>query len=209
MKYAYYIVLKSAFDFIFSILMFILILPLFLLISLFIKLDSEGPILFKQKRLGKLGKEFYIFKFRTMCNNAENIGDGLTVKSSKDFRITRVGYFLRKTSLDEIPQLLNIIKGDMSFIGPRPPVVYFPYDGYLNYPTWAKKRFRIKPGVTGLAQSTVRNSVSWDERMKIDIVYIENISLLYDLKILFLTFFSLLSSRNVYDEGRIKRRNEK
>ena len=102
-----------------------------------------------------------------------------------------MGRFLRRTSLDELPQLLNILKGDMSIIGPRPPVTYHPYDGYENYPERAKKRFEMRPGITGLAQVEKRNSASWDERIEIDVRYVEQFSLLLDLKIFFRTFLAM------------------
>ena len=175
---------KAIFDIFLSLLGLILLSPLLLIISLVIKVDSEGPVFFKQKRLGKHGREFKIYKFRTMVVNAENIGDGLSIKNEKDNRITKVGGFLRKTSLDELPQLINVIRTEMALIGPRPPVTYHPYQGYDNYPIWAKKRFDVKPGITGLAQVRVRNSATWDERIELDNMYVNNISLAYDIKIL-------------------------
>lgn len=168
-------------------------LPLLIVIGISIYMDSKGDIIFKQKRLGQYGRVFNIYKFRTMIENAENIGDGLVIKSNNDLRVTRVGRFLRGTSLDELPQIINIIKGEMSFIGPRPPVTYHPYNGYENYSSFAKKRFSVKPGITGLAQIRLRNSASWDERIKVDIEYVDNYSLFLDLKILFFTLFSLIN----------------
>ena len=126
-----------------------------------------------------------------MVLNAEKLGDGLVVQSEDDPRITKVGKLLRKTSLDELPQLFNILLGQMSLIGPRPPVTYHPYNGYENYPERAKKRFQMRPGITGLAQVEKRNSATWDERIEIDIDYVENFSLLLDLKILFKTLSSM------------------
>ena len=165
--------------------------PVFLIISIAIKCNSKGPVFFLQERLGFKGKTFKILKFRTMVVNAEYIGDGLRVKSEKDNRITSVGRFLRATSLDELPQLFNVICGDMSLVGPRPPVTYHPYDGYNNYPDWAKIRFDMRPGITGLAQATVRNFATWDERIKIDVKYISGFSLWLDIKVLFLTIKNL------------------
>jgi len=126
-----------------------------------------------------------------MVQNAEKIGDGLIVQTEDDPRIFTVGRFLRRTSLDELPQLLNVIKGEMSLIGPRPPVTYHPYDGYENYPIWFKKRFEMKPGITGLAQVKRRNSATWNERIEIDIKYVEDFSLLLDAKIFIKTFLSM------------------
>lgn len=181
-----------------SLIGIIIISPILIIIILLIKLTSKGPVFFKQERLGKDGEIFKIIKFRTMIVNAEKIGDGLTVKDNSDNRITKVGKFLRKTSLDELPQLVNVIKGDMSLVGPRPPVTYFPYDGIGNYPEWAKQRFKMLPGVTGLAQITVRNSVVWDERIKIDNKYIETFSFWLDIKIIFKTILKLFKSEDIY-----------
>lgn len=190
--------IKRLMDIFGSILGMIILTPLFIIIAFSIKLTSKGPILFKQDRLGKNGKVFKIFKFRTMVVNAEKIGDGLTVKNENDNRITRVGKFLRKTSLDELPQLLNVLIGNMSLVGPRPPVTYYPYDGYENYPSWTIKRFKMRPGVTGLTQITVRNSVSWDERILVDNKYVHKFNILFDIKILFITILKLFKKSNIY-----------
>lgn len=167
--------------------------PLFLLIAVSIKMTSPGPIFFLQKRIGKDGKTFSIYKFRTMIENAENIGNGLIVKEESDPRITSVGHILRKTSLDELPQLINILNGTMSLIGPRPPVTYHPYNGYENYPEWGKKRFSVRPGITGLSQVKLRNSATWEERMELDNIYVEKLNFILDIKIFFATFFSMLN----------------
>ncbi|MFL2101031.1 sugar transferase [Desemzia sp. FAM 24101] len=157
-----------------------LLLPL-LVIAALIRLDSKGPVFFLQERIGQYGKTFRIIKFRTMIVGAEHIGSGLQIHSFKDARITKVGLFLRTTSLDELPQLINILKGDMSLVGPRPPVTYAPYIGYKAYPEWAKNRFLIKPGLTGSAQIKYRNNVEWDQRMIEDIHYLETLSFVTDL----------------------------
>lgn len=190
--------LKRYIDFIIALFALIILSPILLIISIMIKLDSAGPIIFRQKRMGCKGKVFYIYKFRTMCVGAETSGDGLIIKSNNDARITKIGNFLRKSSLDELPQLLNILKGDMAIVGPRPPVIYFPYNGYDEYPIWAKKRFSVRPGITGLAQVIVRNSVSWDERIKYDIDYINNWSMVLDLKIIFLTALRVFKPKGIY-----------
>lgn len=175
----------------------LLISPLFLLIALAIKIDSKGPVFFKQERVGFDQNVFTIYKFRTMVVNAENIGDGLSIKSEGDSRITRVGKFLRKTSLDELPQLINIIRGDMSFIGPRPPVTYHPYKvGY--YDEHKKHRFDVKPGITGLAQAKIRNSGTWDERIEYDLEYVDHISFINDIKVILDTIKIVLKSSSVY-----------
>ncbi|MFA1822243.1 sugar transferase [Virgibacillus oceani] len=190
--------IKRMIDLLGSIIGTIILSPLLIIIALCIKLTSKGPVFFKQRRLGKNGKTFKIIKFRTMVVNAEKIGDGLTVKNEKDNRITKVGKILRATSLDELPQLFNVIAGQMSLVGPRPPVTYFPYDGFENYPEWAKKRFSMNPGVTGLTQVTVRNSVSWDNRIVVDNKYIDGFNLWIDIKILLKTLIKLFKSEDIY-----------
>ena len=197
--------IKRLIDFFGSLIGSIIISPILIIIALLIKLTSKGPVFFKQERLGKDGKTFKILKFRTMVVNAEKIGDGLSVKSENDNRITKIGKILRATSLDELPQLFNVILGQMSLVGPRPPVAYFPYDGYDNYPEWAKKRFTMRPGVTGLTQVTVRNSVSWDERIKVDNEYIDSFNVWFDIKILFRTLGRIFKSENIYmDKSKAK-----
>lgn len=191
------LIVKRMFDLMASAIGIIAISPILLIIAIAIKVTSEGPILFKQERLGKDGKVFKIIKFRTMVINAEKIGDGIRVKSESDSRITKVGKFLRATSLDELPQLFNVIKGDMSLVGPRPPLTYHPYK-YNDYSDEQKKRFNMRPGVTGLAQVTVRNSVSWDGRIPIDIEYVNNFNLLEDIKILILTVFKVFKRESIY-----------
>jgi len=192
------LLIKRFVDILGSFIGIIILSPLFILVAICIKVTSEGPVFFKQKRLGKDGKVFDIIKFRTMIVNAEKIGDGLTVKSEDDPRITKVGKLLRKTSLDELPQLINVLKGDMSLVGPRPPATYSPYDGYENYPEWAKRRFDMRPGMTGLAQITVRNSVVWDKRIVIDNIYIDEFNILLDTKILLLTVARIIKPQNIY-----------
>lgn len=185
------LVCKYIFDLLAGVLGLIVLSPVLFVVSCAIIINDPGPVFFKQKRIGKDGKTFEILKFRTMVQNAEKIGDGLVVQTEDDPRITKVGRLLRKTSLDELPQLLNIVKGEMSLIGPRPPVTYHPYNGYESYPEKAKLRFKMRPGITGLAQVEKRNSATWDERIEIDIKYVENFSLLLDIKIFFKTFSSM------------------
>lgn len=192
------LLIKRLIDIFGSLFGIIILSPLLFIIALSIKLTSKGPVFFKQERLGKNGKIFKILKFRTMVVNAEKIGDGLSVKNDNDNRITKIGKILRSTSLDELPQLFNVILGQMSLVGPRPPVTYFPYDGYGNYPKWAKKRFTMRPGMTGLTQITVRNSVSWDERLKVDNKYIDSFNVCFDIKLLFGTFVRIFKSENIY-----------
>ncbi len=198
---------KVFLDKIFSLLLLIILFPLLIIISLLIKIDSKGPIIFKQKRLGKSGKIFWIYKFRTMIDNAESIGDGVYI-SKNDFRITRIGQILRKTSLDELPQLVNILKSDMSFIGPRPPLINHPYR-YIDYSKVDKLRFFVLPGLTGYAQAYGRNTLTWPERIKMDIYYYENFSLLLDLKILVDTIFTVISLKGVYSDQNKKEKLNK
>lgn len=192
------LIIKRLMDIVISLIAFIVLLPVFIIIAIMIKCTSKGPVFFLQERLGYRGKTFKIFKFRTMVVNAEHLGEGLRVSSEKDPRITTIGRLLRATSLDELPQLINVIGGSMSLVGPRPPVTYHPYKGYDSYPKWAIKRFDMRPGITGLAQATVRNSATWDERIVIDNQYIEKFSLWMDIKVLFLTVKRVLSTKDIY-----------
>ncbi|ANX00204.1 sugar transferase [Thermoclostridium stercorarium subsp. leptospartum DSM 9219] len=189
--------IKRIFDVVSSIIGIILTLPLMIIIAILIKVTSAGPVFFTQDRLGKNGKAFKIIKFRTMIVNAEKEGDGLFINSENDYRITKIGRFLRATSLDELPQLFNVLKGDMSLVGPRPPVTYHPYK-YADYSNEQKKRFEMRPGITGLAQVTVRNSVPWDERIRIDVEYVQKFSIWLDFKILLMTFLKILKRENIY-----------
>ena len=190
------IFLKWICDFIASLIGLIILLPLFIIIAILIKIDSKGPVFFLQERLGKDGKTFKMYKFRTMVKNAENKGSGIYT-SKEDPRITKIGHFLRKTSLDELPQLINILKGEMSLVGPRPPVPYHPYK-YEEYSKKQKKRFNVKPGITGYAQVSGRNKLSWDERIEYDIKYVNKRNLLLDIKIIFFTFYKLFKKEEIY-----------
>jgi undecaprenyl phosphate N,N'-diacetylbacillosamine 1-phosphate transferase len=190
--------IKRIIDLLGSLIGMIIISPILILIAISIKLTSKGPVFFKQERLGENGNVFKILKFRTMVVNAEKIGDGLKVKSDNDARITKVGKFLRATSLDELPQLCNVIIGQMSLVGPRPPVPYHPYKGFQNYPDWSKKRFNMKPGITGLSQVTVRASVSWDERMVYDVKYIDDFNIWLDIKVLLKTVLKVFMRDSIY-----------
>lgn len=200
---------KRCIDFVGSLIGIIVLSPVFLVIAIMIKTSSKGPVFFKQKRLGKDGKVFKIIKFRTMIVNAEHIGDGLRVREGDDPRITKIGRVLRKTSLDELPQLLNVLNGSMSLVGPRPPATYHPYAGYKAYPDWAKKRFQMRPGITGLAQATVRNSASWDERIRIDNQYVDRFNIWLDIKILCMTVMRVVKSEDIYAPGETQKDEEK
>lgn len=198
-----YRISKRFFDILLSVGMLIPVAPIMAITALVIKLDSAGPVLFKQQRVGKNGKDFIILKFRTMVVNAEKMGTGLD-SFANDRRVTKVGKFLRNTSLDELPQLFNILRGDMSFVGPRPPVTYHPYK-YEDYPLEPKRRFEVKPGVTGYAQINGRNELSWEEKFKYDLFYIQNKCFWLDLKIFVLTIFKVLKMEGSYDKEQNKK----
>lgn len=190
--------IKKLIDIIVSVFFIIVLSPFFLLISLLIKLDSKGPMFFKQERLGKNGKIFKIFKFRTMAVGAENIGLGMA-SAENDPRITKVGKFLREWTLDELPQFINIIKGEMSLVGPRPLPKYQNQNIFSNE-LW-EKRLLVKPGLVCLVDIKGRGLVSsWKKRLEYDAWYVDNWSLWLDFKILFLGFFAVLSRKGVYGE---------
>lgn len=195
--------IKRLIDIIGSLFGILILLPILIIIAISIKLTSKGPILFKQERLGKNGDTFKILKFRTMVVNAEKIGDGLFVKTDADSRITKVGKFLRSTSLDELPQLVNVLKGEMSLVGPRPPVPHHPYK-YEDYSDFQKRRFELKPGMTGLAQVTVRNSVPWEGRIPVDVEYVENFNVFLDIKILLKTIWKIIDRDSIYTHTKQK-----
>lgn len=176
--------IKRAFDVLLASLVFICLFWLCFLISLLIRWDSKGPIIYKQKRVGVKGNEFLIYKFRTMVMNADKIGEKYTTLD--DPRITRIGSILRKYSFDELPQLLNVIKGDMSLIGPRPGI-------YVSN----IKRLEVLPGITGLAQVNGRSSLSKREKDYYDNFYVDNLSLMLDIKILFKTMFVVMMKKGV------------
>lgn len=187
---------KRFFDIFFAVIGIIILFPVMLVIAAAIKLDSKGPVIYKQDRLGKNGRIFKIYKFRTMIENAEKVGSGLFTFEN-DPRITRIGKFLRKTSLDELPQLFNVLKGDMSFVGPRPPVPFYPKK-WEEYTVYEKKRFSVKPGITGWAQVNGRNEIDWSERIKLDVWYVDNWSLILDLKIILKSIKVVLKKEGVY-----------
>ena len=196
-------VVKRMFDFIASLLGLIILSPLFLIITILIKIDSPGPVFFKQVRGGKDNKYFKIYKFRTMCNNAEKMGLGYKTNSN-DSRITKVGNILRKTSLDELPQLINIVKGEMSIVGPRPALTV----QTDNYDPYERKRLNVRPGVTGYAQVNGRNSLSWDEKIELDRYYVDKFSLLLDIKILFKTIGVVLNPSQIYTDSEKTEKSE-
>ena len=185
--------MKRIFDLIMVSIGILFLSPLMLAIAIWIKLDSKGPVLFKQERVGKDGKLFTILKFRTMAEGSEKTGFYVT---ENDSRITKSGDFLRKVSLDELPQLFNIFIGDMSIIGPRPTLKY-QVDEYTDF---QKRRLEVRPGVTGWAQVNGRNSLSWPERIKLDVWYVDNYSYWLDIKILWKTIFVWVKGEDIYGD---------
>lgn len=193
-------IFKRVFDIMLSIIMLVLFLPLFILISVAIKVNSRGPVIFKQDRLGQFGCVFRIYKFRSMVVNAENMGTGI-YNYKGDNRVTKVGTFLRITSFDELPQLLNILKGEMSFVGPRPPVIY-ELGNYDDFDDRLKRRFILKPGMTGYSQIRGRNKLSWDEKIEHDLQYINDyyrLGLFLDIKIIFITMVKIITNEGNYE----------
>lgn len=187
-----YLFFKRSFDIIISFLGLVLLSWLLLITAIVIKIESRGPIIFKQDRLGKGGKTFKIYKFRSMCVGAEHTGSG--VYSGKgDARVTRIGKIIRATSIDELPQLLNILKGDMSLIGPRPPLTYHPWT-VDKYTEDQFRMFSVRPGVTGWAQINGRKDVEWNKRIELNCWYTENISFMLDLKIFFISIFKVFTN---------------
>lgn len=183
---------KRFLDFFIASVMIVLLSPVFIAVSVAIKLESNGPVFFLQERLGKNAKVFKIYKFRSMCVGAESMGSGV-YSGSDDSRVTKVGKFIRATSIDELPQLLNIIKGDMSFVGPRPPLTYHPWS-LEKYSDFQRRMFEVRPGITGWAQIHGRKAVEWNERIKMNVYYVDNYSFFLDLKIVFITFFKVLKN---------------
>lgn len=191
----YRIIFKPILDFLAALILFILLSPIVLISFLIIKIeDPNGPVLFKQKRLGKDSKEFRVFKLRSMkVSTHDKDGNELTDHE----RMLRSGALFRKLSIDELPQLLNILKGEMSFIGPRPlPIIYEPY-----YNAEERRRHNIKPGISGWAQVNGRNSITWEDKFKFDVEYVEKLGLLFDIKIALLTIYKVFAKSDVVVRG--------
>ena len=191
--------LKRLIDVILSIIGLIFCAIPMLFIAIAIKIDSPGPVIFKQKRIGYKGKVFEIYKFRSMCVGAEQTGSGV-YSGKDDARVTRVGNILRKTSLDELPQFFNTLLGRMSFIGPRPPLTYHPWP-WEEYTDEQRRMFDVRPGITGWAQVNGRKGVEWNHRIELNVWYVDHVSLWLDLKILFLTVWKVFTNADNENTG--------
>ena len=188
--------IKRVFDIVLSIFILILISPLLIACTLAVKFTSKGPVLFLQERIGRGGKPFTIYKFRTMVVDAESKGLGYLV-TKEDSRITKVGQFLRRWSIDEFPQLFNVLLGDMSLVGPRPTLGY----QVEQYDDFQKRRLEVQPGMTGLATVKGRNLLSWNERIEYDVWYVDNYTFWLDIKIILATFGTILGGSGVYADN--------
>jgi exopolysaccharide biosynthesis polyprenyl glycosylphosphotransferase len=198
-----YHILKRGFDIVCSLLALIVLSPLFLITAIAIRIEDGGPIIFKQKRNGYQGKVFWMYKFRSMCQDAEklhstllkdNEADGPVFKIKKDPRVTKVGRFIRKTSIDELPQLVNVLRGEMTIVGPRPIVTY--ETAKMN--DYQKQRMQVKPGLTCYWQCSGRNDTSFDEWIDMDLQYIREANFWVDLKIIFKTAWMVLKGTGAY-----------
>ena len=190
---------KRLMDIVLSSIALIVFIPIFLIISFLIKLDSKGPVFFIQERRTKDGKVFKMLKFRSMCVGAEKTGSG--VYSGKgDSRVTRVGRVIRATSLDELPQLINVIRGDMSLLGPRPPLTYHPWP-IEEYTEEQLHMFDVRPGFSGWAQINGRKDVEWHHRIELNVWYVRHVRFSLDAKIFFLTIFKVLRNEGNENVG--------
>lgn len=198
-------VIKRKADFILALIGLIIAAIPMGIIAIAIKLDSKGPIIFAQDRLGYKGKVYKMYKFRSMCVGAEKKG----VYSDKtDTRVTKVGKILRATSLDELPQLVNVLKGDMALIGFRSPLTYHPWP-WSEYTDEQKKMFNVRPGITGWAQVHGRKTVEWNHRIELNVWYAEHVSFWLDLKILIMTVFKVLSNADNENIGETVRKKDR
>ncbi|MBD1396961.1 sugar transferase [Pontibacter sp. JH31] len=187
--------LKRIIDFIVSLVAFVILLPVFVVVTALLYIANQGKPFFLQPRPGKNGKIFRVIKYKTMNDLKDAHGKLLP----DDVRLTPVGKFVRKTSLDEVPQLLNVLKGEMSLIGPRPLLVeYLPH-----YSKEQQRRHEVRPGITGWAQVNGRNAISWDEKFKYDVWYVDNMSFALDIKIIGLTIIKVLKSEGITAEGHV------
>lgn len=201
MEFSFYEVIKRLIDIVCSFLGVLVLSPLFIIIAIIIKMTSKGPVFFSQKRVGKNGKEFDMYKFRSMVVNAEELKEKLAAKNEMsgpmfkmkdDPRVTKVGKFIRKTSIDELPQLWNVLKGDMSLVGPRPSL---PKE-VAQFENWMYKRLEVKPGLTCYWQVSGRNNIDFEDWMKLDIKYVDERSTWIDIKLIFKTVVVLFGDKN-------------
>jgi undecaprenyl phosphate N,N'-diacetylbacillosamine 1-phosphate transferase len=204
MKLINYKILKQIIDFVVALFLLPLIFVLIFIVSILIYIDDKGPVFFNDYRIGINGSKFKMFKFRTMIVNAPDIrlDDGSTYNGKDDYRVTKIGNFLRKTSIDELPQILNVFLGNMSFIGPRPD----PMDWLQKYSDEERIFLNVKPGITGYNQAFFRNSADGVQKISNDVFYAKNISFLLDLKILIQTIRTIVLRKNLYVEE--NRKNE-
>ena len=192
-------VVKRIIDIIIALLVLIIGAIPMLIVALLIKLESPGPVLFKQERIGRDAKVFKIIKFRSMCVNAEHTGSG--VYSGKgDARVTKVGRVIRATSIDELPQFINVLKGEMSLIGPRPPLTYHPWP-IEEYTKEQLRMFEVRPGLTGWAQVNGRKEVEWHKRIELNVWYVDHVSFGLDFKIFFMTIFKIFTNADNANTG--------
>ena len=200
---SFYIISKRTIDIICSLFGLIILSPILIIVGLLIKTESKGPIIFSQKRIGLNGREFNMYKFRSMVINAEELKEklmkqnemsGPMFKMKDDPRITKVGKIIRKTSIDELPQLINVLKGDMSLVGPRPSLP----NEVKDFKPWMLKRLDVKPGLTCYWQVEGRNSITFNEWMKLDVKYVDNHNIWIDIKLIFKTILLLFGDRNAY-----------
>jgi lipopolysaccharide/colanic/teichoic acid biosynthesis glycosyltransferase len=185
---------KRIFDIVFSLPVIVVLLPVFVVIAIAIKLSSKGPVIFKQKRAGKNGEPFIFYKFRTMKLETDPFGP--SPKTGDDPRLTKVGMLLREYSLDELPQLFNVLKGDMSIVGPRPLYV----SQMAEWDERQKKRLLVKPGLTGLAQISGRGELTREEKLELDVKYVETAGFWLDLKIIFTTIAQVFGRKSIYEK---------
>ena len=189
----YKLIIKPFFDFIFSLIGIFFLFPIFILITILLAIANNGKPFFLQFRTGLKGKIFKIIKFKTMNDKKDSLGNFYP----DQYRLTKIGKFVRKTSLDEIPQFINVLKGDMSIVGPRPLLPeYLPF-----YSDVQNRRHDVKSGITGWAQTNGRNAISWTTKFELDVFYVDNISFFLDLKILFLTLKKVINSKEIVADG--------
>lgn len=201
--FSFYEVIKRVIDVVCSFVGVLVLSPLFVVIAIIIKFTSKGPVFFSQKRVGRDGKQFKMYKFRSMVVNAEELKEKLAAqnemsgpmfKMKDDPRVTKVGKFIRKTSIDELPQLLNVLKGDMSLVGPRPSL---PKE-VAQFEDWMYRRLEVKPGLTCYWQVSGRNNIDFEDWMKLDIRYVEEKNLWIDIKLICKTVFVLFGDKNAH-----------